>query len=155
MFIGRISVMSFMRCQLSWRQTPLGPAPTVHLGEAVADPGERPAPAPPLIFRPNWGPKGWKIFLWDCPLPLISGSGNPPPPPAAAPFIWRSGSATERCPSYGDSRWRDTSKYLSWTHSQCWDGTGIFQSGSSEPHIRSNWGPQAFWVGPEIFVTLP
>ena len=35
----------------------------------------------PLIFRPNWGPKGRKNFFGDCPL-LISGSGwlLPPPP---------------------------------------------------------------------------
>ena len=31
--------------------------------QSVADPGEVP---PPLIFRPNWGSKGGKIFLGDC-----------------------------------------------------------------------------------------
>ena len=48
--------------------------------------------APPY-FRPNWGPKGWKIFFLDWAPPLISGSGCPTPPP---PFLltWRSGSAT-------------------------------------------------------------
>ena len=50
---------------------------------AVTDPGEG---CPPLIFRPNWGPKGRKKFVLRLPLPLISGSGwlrppLPPPPP--------------------------------------------------------------------------
>ena len=46
---------------------------------------------PPLIFRPNWGPKGWKKFfletgppllsegLDDCPPPLSEGLGPPLP----------------------------------------------------------------------------
>ena len=34
--------------------------------------------APPLIFGPNWDPKGRKIFF-NPPPPLISGSGWPPP----------------------------------------------------------------------------
>ena len=42
-----------------------------------------------LIFRPNWGPKGWKKIFGDRP-PLISGSGWLPPP-----LIWRSESTTE------------------------------------------------------------
>ena len=39
---------------------------------AVADPGEGPGePTPaPLSFRPNWGPKGQKKFLWR---PLSQG----------------------------------------------------------------------------------
>ena len=48
-----------------------------------------PAP-PPLIFRPNWGPKGSKKFFW-----------RPGPPflrvwwlPLSPPLIWRSESAT-------------------------------------------------------------
>ena len=42
---------------------------------------------PPLIFRPNCGSKGRRIFFETAPpLPLISGSGWPPPP-----FIRRSG----------------------------------------------------------------
>ena len=38
----------------------------------------------PLIFRPNWGPKGRKKIFWRPPPPLVSGSGWPalPPPPA-------------------------------------------------------------------------
>ena len=47
--------------------------------------------APPLIFRPKWGPKGRKKFWGDGSSP-ISGSGWPLPPPH--PVIWRSGSAT-------------------------------------------------------------
>ena len=52
----------------------------------VADPGEGPTPPPhphPHIFRPNWGPKGRKIFFGDRPS-LISGSGRPAPPPSPA-----------------------------------------------------------------------
>ena len=64
---------------------------------AVTDPGEG---CPPLIFRPNWGPKGRKKFVLRLPLPLISGSGwlcplPPPPPlsegldaPLAREFFW-------------------------------------------------------------------
>ena len=37
-------------------------------------------PAPPLIFRPNWGQRGWKKCFWRLSAPLISGSGWPPPP---------------------------------------------------------------------------
>ena len=33
---------------------------------------------PPLIFRPNWGPRGQKRF-WRLPHPPVSGSGWPPP----------------------------------------------------------------------------
>ena len=46
----------------------------------MADSGEGPGvPAPSLIFRPNWGPKGRKIFFgdWANPKPL-----NPSPPPS-------------------------------------------------------------------------
>ena len=57
------------------------------------DPGEGPrgpAPSPPhLIFRPNWGPKDWKIFFGDYPPPpyLRVWIANPP-------VISRSGSGT-------------------------------------------------------------
>ena len=48
------------------------------------------ASPPPLIFRPDWGPKGRKKFFGDRPPPpppppFISGSGWP------QPLIWRSG----------------------------------------------------------------
>ena len=47
----------------------------------VADPGEGPGVPSPLLFicRPNWGPKGKKMFLRP---PL-----NPPPPPRM-PLYW-------------------------------------------------------------------
>ena len=51
----------------------------------VADSGEGPGggPTPPLIFRLNWGPKGWKFFLGDQPPPpyLRVGMTPPTPPP--------------------------------------------------------------------------
>ena len=51
-------------------------------------------PGSPLIFKPNWGPKGRKKFFDTIPpRPLISGSGWPLPPPPAPHLIWRSGSA--------------------------------------------------------------
>ena len=57
---------------------------------AVADRGEGPrGPGPPLIYRPNWGPKGWKKIGGPSP-PIISGSGWLPPL-----LIWRSGSTTQ------------------------------------------------------------
>ena len=54
----------------------------------MADPGEGPGGAAPLIFRPNWGSKGRKLFL----------ETGPPPPPylrvwmTAPHLITRSGS---------------------------------------------------------------
>ena len=42
--------------------------------------GKGPGGPSPLIFRPNWRPKGWKKVFFRPP-PLISGSGWPPPPP--------------------------------------------------------------------------
>ena len=46
-------------------------------------------PSHPLIFRPNWGPKGRKKVLRDR-SPLFSGSGWL----SSSPLIWRSESAT-------------------------------------------------------------
>ena len=47
-----------------------------------ASPGEGPGGAEtPLIFSPNWGPKGQKKFSLRPDSPLISGSRWPPPPP--------------------------------------------------------------------------
>ena len=47
--------------------------------------GSRGAPSPrPLVFRPNWGPKGRKKIFW----------GQPPHPLPA--FIWRYGSTAAR-----------------------------------------------------------
>ena len=42
----------------------------------------------PLIFRPNWCPKGWKKFFWD-PLPLTcrSGSATADTPPRLCWFL--------------------------------------------------------------------
>ena len=49
-------------------------------------PGE---PGSPLIFKPNWGPKGRKKFFDTIPpRPLMSGSGWPlPPPPVSPPYL--------------------------------------------------------------------
>ena len=50
---------------------------------AVADLGEGPGGlVPPLIFRPKWGPKGWKSFFWGRPTqtPLTQGLDDRPPP---------------------------------------------------------------------------
>ena len=44
----------------------------------VANPGNPGGPLS-LIFRPNWGPKGWKNVFWRLPPPpLISGTPLPP-----------------------------------------------------------------------------
>ena len=57
---------------------------------AVADPEEGPGgPGSPLIFKPNWGPKGGKKNFWDQD-PLFQGLDDRPPP---RPLIWKSGSA--------------------------------------------------------------
>ena len=50
----------------------------------VAHPGEGPGGLDPipLVFRPNWGPKGRNIFFFlDWSSPLFSGCGWPPNPP--------------------------------------------------------------------------
>ena len=47
---------------------------------AVTDRGEGPrGPGPPLIYRPNWGPKGWKKIGRPSP-PLSQGLDDCPPP---------------------------------------------------------------------------
>ena len=56
----------------------------------MADPGE--APLHP-IFRPNWGPKGQKIYYWDLPPPHLRIWMTAPSSPPS--LIWRSGSTTE------------------------------------------------------------
>ena len=49
---------------------------------AVADPEEGPGgPGSPLIFKPNWGPKGGKKIFWDQD-PLFQGLDDRPLPPA-------------------------------------------------------------------------
>ena len=88
------------------RYTCLGLGDVPQTDCSVANPGKRhggpggpggPAPRP-FIFRPNWGPKGWKNFLipllpaylrvWMTappppppPPPRSPGGGDPPPPP--------------------------------------------------------------------------
>ena len=49
--------------------------------KSVADPGEGPGGPAPLMFGPNSGPKGRKIFLGDGPPPLSKGLDNRAPPP--------------------------------------------------------------------------
>ena len=61
---------------------------------SVADPGKRHGGPGgpglcPFIFRPNWGPKGWKNFLIPLLPPYLRVWMTPPPS-----FIWRCGSAT-------------------------------------------------------------
>ena len=47
-----------------------------------ADPGEGPGGWPPLMFRPNCGPKGQKNFSWRRAPPLSKDLDNRTPPPA-------------------------------------------------------------------------
>ena len=58
---------------------------------SVADPGEAPEGPAPLIFRPNWGPKGRKNVFWrPRPSPSIKGSGLPAPLPFWATHVkWK------------------------------------------------------------------
>ena len=76
---------------------------------SVADPGEGPGGGGALICRPNWGPKGRKIFFENHPpSPLSKGLEDPPPPP---PLISRSGSGTACLPKYWQA---DISKGSIW-----------------------------------------
>ena len=61
-----------------------GPRPVANPGEGFEGPGPS-----PLIFRPNWGPKGRKNnFLYRPPSPYLRVWMN------GSPFLWRSGSST-------------------------------------------------------------
>ena len=51
---------------------------------SVVDPGE----ASPLIFRPNWGPKGWKKIFLRLPPPLSQGLDDHPPFHYLKVWIW-------------------------------------------------------------------
>ena len=42
-------------------------------------------PGPPLIFRPNWGPKGQKTIFFRPPPILSQGVDDRPPPPPPPP----------------------------------------------------------------------
>ena len=67
---------------------------------AVTDRGEGSrGPGPPLIYRPNWGPKGWKKIGRPSP-PLSQGLDDCPPP-----LIWRTGSTTELAKQGGRGNW--------------------------------------------------
>ena len=70
--------------------------------------GARGARPPSLIFRPNWGPKGRKIYIFWRPGP---------------PLIWRSGSASEF-----PSCWRqtvDARNWLSWDYNFNYDDQNL------------------------------
>ena len=78
---------------------------------SVADPGEGPGGggSRPLICRPNWGPKGRKIFFSrTTPLPPYQRVLMTPPPPT---LISKSGSGTACLPKYWQA---DISKGSIW-----------------------------------------
>ena len=84
---------------LPWRKKREKNSHTSHTSlqrNLVADPGEgpgEPAPSPPLIFRPNWCPKGRKNSVWDRAAPFLRVWMT------GAPFISRSRSGTDLFPS--------------------------------------------------------
>ena len=53
--------------------------------------GARGTRPPPVMFRPNWGPRGRKKFFWDRASPCLRIWMTAHPPP---PIIWRSGCTT-------------------------------------------------------------
>ena len=55
---------------------------------SVADLGEKPGGPAPLIFRPNWGPKGRKQNLGRPPPPTCIRVAPPPPPPPPYLKVW-------------------------------------------------------------------
>ena len=57
------------------------------------------APPPPLIFRPKWGPKGWKKNF----------CGRPPPPPYLR--VWRSISSVAPRGEFGDHHDKSASNW--------------------------------------------
>ena len=64
----------YSRKLLYGKSLPRGPTylPFTSVADLGKGPGG-PGPLPPLIFRPNWGPKGRKIFFFRPDIPLISG----------------------------------------------------------------------------------
>ena len=103
MILGSISAISSSQnvlnfppfCTSGWKSffnlvpRALGCRRSFYWGSSGAHLGED-----PLIFRPNWGPKGEKVFETDPP-------PSPPPPPylrvwmIGSSLIWGSGSATD------------------------------------------------------------
>ena len=54
---------------------------TKHIILSVADPGEGPGgPGSPLIFKPKWGPKGRKMFVFETAPPYLRVWMTAPPP---------------------------------------------------------------------------
>lgn len=109
------------------------------LKKAVADPGE----GPPIIniFRPNWDSKGHKKIL---------GAGHPPYLRVwmFPPFIWRSGSCTEKL-FLSANRWWDSLYVLFCYMSERRDSLGLPSEGamsfSNLADISNwNWGSSFF-----------
>ena len=96
--------------------------------QAVAHPGEVPGGPPPLIFKPNWGPKGRQKCFETAPRPPPPAplSGCLDPPLASDPFTWDSFSPYKRVLRYT----RKLSTYLDsinrpvmlwkWAHDLLW-----------------------------------
>ena len=70
---GRVLKVTFIRGGSTSRSNLFTLSSVADIGKGLGEPG----PPPPLIFRPNWGPKGRKIFLFRPGIPLIAGW--PPP----------------------------------------------------------------------------
>ena len=70
---GRVLKVTFIRGGSTSRSNFFTLSSVADIGKGLGEPG----PPPPLIFRPNWGPKGRKNFLFRPGIPLIAGW--PPP----------------------------------------------------------------------------
>ena len=88
----------------------------------------RTRPLPPLIFRPNWGLKGQKIFLGDRAPSLSQVLDDPPPPP---PITWRPESATANASRIAFIVSEDLNER--WLHAGSWS-----------PAIKFYW--MVFWI---------
>ena len=76
---------------------------------------------PPLIFRPNWGLKDWKVFFGDQLPPLSKGLDDRPPPPPK--LMSRSGSGTALVSQVSRAGLNNHADNFAWTSLKvlwCW-----------------------------------
>ena len=97
----------------------------------VVDPGVGPGgPGPPLlIFRPNWGPKGQKIFVFDTAPPFSKGLDDNSPPPFLTIWIWH----------WLNRKSNSCSTSFKWQKGQIWRFSGVFGTVCLPVSVSKRW----------------